>query len=300
MEKLFKGIVPAALTPMNADGSLNPNMIRSMVEFMIDQGVAGFFVCGTTGEGFQLTSAERKVVAEHYVTAVDGRLPVLVQVGHTCLGEAQELARHAKAIGAQAIAARPPFMPKISANGQLVAFMRELSRAASGLPFYFYHFAKTEPVAYDVVEFLRLGAKHIPDLAGLKFSSPALFELQTCAEFSSGCFNVMFGGDEMLLSGLMAGADGSIGAMLNTRPGLFRKIFDLFNAGRLEEARGLQTRAVKLFRLMSRYGGIPAFKAAMTFYGLDCGPVRLPRQSLTPQELEQMKTELQQMGFFEW
>ena len=104
----LSGLIPATFTPLNADGSLNLGLIEPMVDFLIGQKLTGLYVCGSTGEGVSLSTAERKTVAAAFVKATRGRVPVILQVGHTSLVEAQELADHAQEIGADAISAVPP------------------------------------------------------------------------------------------------------------------------------------------------------------------------------------------------
>ena len=81
MKRSFQGLFAATLTPMHADASLAIENVPGMVEFLIAQGVDGLYVCGSTGEGPSLTREERMAVAEAYIQAADGRVPVLVQVG---------------------------------------------------------------------------------------------------------------------------------------------------------------------------------------------------------------------------
>ncbi|NBR49409.1 N-acetylneuraminate lyase, partial [bacterium] len=75
----------ATFTPMRDDGSLNLEVVGAVVDHLLNDGIVGLYVCGTTGEGHALTVAERRLVAEAYIEASDGRLPVIVHVGHNSL-----------------------------------------------------------------------------------------------------------------------------------------------------------------------------------------------------------------------
>lgn len=75
------GLVAATYTPLDEDGAVNPSIIGPMVEHLLENGVEGLYVCGSTGEGMSLSSDERKLVAEADVAAVDRRVPVIVLVG---------------------------------------------------------------------------------------------------------------------------------------------------------------------------------------------------------------------------
>ena len=89
------GLIAATYTPFREDGSVNLDLIPTMIDYMIESGVSGFYVCGSTGEGESMSVEERKQVAQASVSATKGRLPVVVQVGHNSVESACELARHA-------------------------------------------------------------------------------------------------------------------------------------------------------------------------------------------------------------
>ena len=93
---------------MTAEGEIDCGPIAAIVERLVGQGVEGLYVCGSTGEGPSMTTDERKRVAAAYLEAVAGRIPVVVQVGHNAVADAKELARHAEAIGADAMIGHPP------------------------------------------------------------------------------------------------------------------------------------------------------------------------------------------------
>ncbi|MBK8050948.1 MAG: dihydrodipicolinate synthase family protein [Anaerolineales bacterium] len=200
------GLVPATFTPMHEDGSLNLGQVGPIVDRLVAQGVSALFACGSTGESTALTTEERKATLTAYLTAAAGRLPVIAHVGHTSLTDARDLASHAQANGAVAIAALPPFYVKPGSVAVLVDCMAQIAAAAPELPFYYYHIPGLTGVHLDMVDFLRQGAARIPTLAGIKYSSPTLYEFQACLAFAGGRYNMLFGSDEMLLSGLAAGA----------------------------------------------------------------------------------------------
>ena len=107
------GLIAATYTPLDDNGSLNPALVAPMVEHLLQNGINGLYVCGSTGEGMSLSSDERKAVAEAYVQATDGRIPVIIQVGHNSLAEARQLAAHAPTV---ASARQPPDSGAVSAK----------------------------------------------------------------------------------------------------------------------------------------------------------------------------------------
>ena len=84
-----RGLVAAPFTPFNPDGSLHLEAIAPYARHLREVGVVGAFICGTTGEGASLTTAERRLVAERWVAVAPAGLRVLVHVGHTSLDESR-------------------------------------------------------------------------------------------------------------------------------------------------------------------------------------------------------------------
>jgi N-acetylneuraminate lyase len=296
------GIVPAVFTPMHPDGSLNLAMVGPVVERLVAAGASGLYACGSTGEGASLTREERMAVAEAYVQAAGGRLPVVVQVGHDSLREAQRLAVHAQSIGAAAISAVPPVYFKIDTLDRLLDCLGEICAATPGLPFYYYHIPRLTAVRIDVVELLRLAGERLPALRGVKYSDFTIYELQACAELDGGCYNILFGSDEMLLSGLVGGAHGAVGTTYSFAAPLYVRLFEAFQRGDIPEAQRLQSLAVQMVRAINRYAtppaNLPPMKAMMKLIGLDCGPLRLPLPSLTAEQEAALRKAMGELGFF--
>ena len=101
----FKGIMPALVTPLNEDESINTKVLEQLMEDMIAKGADGFYIAGATGEGLALRPEERRVLAEESVRIAKGRVPCIIQVASTDFSEAIRLAKHAEACGADAISA---------------------------------------------------------------------------------------------------------------------------------------------------------------------------------------------------
>ena len=292
------GLVAAVFTPMHKDGSLNLDQVGPIVDRLVADGVRGIYVCGSTGEGPLLSTAERRSVAAAYVEAASGRLPAVVHVGHSSVSEAQDLARHAQQLGADAISAVAPWYFKPSSVANLVDCLAEISAAAPDLPFYYYHIPALTGISINAVAFLREAADRLPTFHGIKYTAPTVDEFQELVEFDDGRFDVLFGRDEMLLSGLTAGAKGAIGSTYNLAAPLYVKLIDAFERGDLAEARRLQSLSIAAIRLLLSHGH-PAFKALMSLIGPECGPVRLPLVTLAPDGRERLRRELDAIEFFD-
>jgi len=294
------GLVPAVFTPMHADSSVNLEPITVMVEQLITEGVKGFYICGSTGEGPCLSREERMAVAEAYVTATAGRVPTMVQVGHQSIEEAKILARHARDIGADAISAIPPNYFKPNSLDNLVDALAEIASTTPDLPYYYYHIPAVTGVPVDMVQLLNKVINRIPNFAGVKYSHTAVFELQACLNAHEGRFNMLFGSDEMLLSALVVGVHGGVGSTYNFAAPLYNKIIAAHDSGDMELAKNLQAKAVDMVRVLVAHSANPAIKAMMGLVGIDCGGTRLPQQALSSEQIATLKEDMDTIGFFKW
>ncbi|GEP96207.1 dihydrodipicolinate synthase family protein [Chitinophaga cymbidii] len=295
----IEGLIAAIFTPFNEDGSLNLPMIPAIVDKMAGDGMAGVFVCGTNGEGPNMTVAERMDLSKAVVQAANKRLKVFVHVGHTSIEESRKLAAHAAHIGADAISAVAAFYFKPTSVRNLVESIGSIAAAAPELPFYYYHIPVLTGVGMDMVEFLRLSQDAIPNLAGIKYTAPTLQEYQACVNFNNGQYDILYGTDEMLLPALSVGAKGAIGSTYSFAGPLYLQIMKLFSSGKLDAAQQLQLQCVEMIRRFLKYPSLPAQRAIMQILGWNIGPCRLPLKPLNAEEVADLKASLDDMGFLD-
>jgi N-acetylneuraminate lyase len=300
MEPRLTGLIPAVHTPLHPDGSLHVELVERQAERFLRQHLSGVFVAGTTGECHSLSVDERLQLAQRWVDVASGTpLRVLVHVGHNCLPDAVELARHAAEIGADGVAAMAPSYFRPASVGDLLDFCAPVADAAGELPFYYYDIPGMTGVHFPSVEVLRQGASRMSNLRGVKFSNPDIRQMQACVEFEDGRFDVLFGSDEALLAGLTLGAQGAVGSTYNFAAPLYQRLMAAFDQGDLREARRLQWNSVRLVDTLARFGFMAASKWTMSLLGLDCGPVRPPLRALTPDQQQQLRSELLDGGLLD-
>jgi N-acetylneuraminate lyase len=292
------GLIAAPHTPFHPDGSLNPDAIDRQAEHMVRSGVDGAFICGTTGEGMSLTGAERRAVAERWVKAAAGRFPVIVHVGHACVRDAQELATHAEEIGANAIAAVPPFYHKPTGTDEVLQFLAALARSAPRTALYYYDIPGMTGVSVPTAELMARAAEEIPTFAGVKYSNPDLVLLQECLAVRDGSLDVLFGVDEMLLAAVTLGVRGGVGSTYNYATPLYKRMLAALDSGNLPLARKLQRQSVELVRAVEAHGGLAANKEVMRLVGIDCGPVRPPLTPIEPTDADRLSGQLEDIGIF--
>lgn len=296
------GINAAVFTAFRSDGSVNLGVIERQADSIARNGLAGVFVCGTTGEGMSMTVAERQQVAERWIEVAQHRLNVIVHVGSNILAESQALTTHAQSIGAKAIAAISPSFFKPSQTTDLVAFCSEVAAAAPELPFFYYHIPSMTGVNIAVQEFFTLARERIPSLAGAKFTYDDMNDLDACCRMTrpdGKSYNLLIGRDESLLDALQLGAQGAIGSTYNYIAPLHMQLLAARQRNDLTAAQAAQEQVRAIAGVVNRFVGIPAGKAMMQMLGLDVGAPRLPLHTLDASERHNLEQDLRGVGFFD-
>jgi N-acetylneuraminate lyase len=297
MKAKLTGLIAAPFTALCPDGSLNLGLVEAQAHHLADNGVRGAFICGTTGEGFSLSTEERMRTAERWLAVAPKSLAVIVHVAHNNLEESQKLAAHAEQMGAYGIASIGPTFFKPAGVEQLVDFCAPVAAAAPTLPFFYYHMPAMTGVNLPMIEFLQSGSKRIPNLAGIKFTDENLMSYTQCLNFEDGRYNIFFGRDEILLAALALGATAAVGSTYNYMAPIYLRVMEAFKAGDFDAARQWQLAAIQIIAVMARHGGLPAGKAMMKMIGVDCGPVRSPLRNLTADQLTALRHDLACVDF---
>lgn len=268
----IRGIVPAVVTPMHADESLNLKELMRQVNRQIDAGAAAVFCLGTNGEFFALDFDEKLAVVEATARACNGRVPVIAGTGCVTTRETIALTRRAKEAGADMATVITPYFAGVSQAG----IARHFTAVADegGLPLILYNIpARTGAnIAYQTVKAL---SAH-PMIAGVKDSSGNFDNTLRYIEETPDDFMVLCGNDSLILWTLLAGGDGGISGIANLFPERMTSIYKLFEAGKLQEAKRAQD-SVRVIRDTLRLDNPNSVvKHAANLLGQPVGPVRAP------------------------
>ena len=291
--------IAAPYTPMDKRGNINLKAVAPYAEHLVESGVSGVFVCGTTGESPSLLLEERKKVLEEWIRCAGDRLRILCHIGGNNVKESMELASHAELAGAHGVAALSPYFFKPDGILELASYLAEVAAASPGLPFYFYHMPSMTGVNIHVHQLLDVVNGKIPNFAGVKYTHSDLMDMQLCLAHPMGDYEIFHGFDEILICGLSLGVRSAVGSTYNYMAGVYTAMVESFRMSDMETARGLQLYSVKVVQLLSKYGGaVRAGKAIMGMIGLECGSCRLPIPPFTKPELEQFRKDLEGIRFF--
>lgn len=300
MEKI-KGLINAPFTPFYSNGEVNYQPIEKYIKLLINNGLKGVFINGSSGEGYMLTDEERMRLAEKWVEYSPKDFKVIVHVGSTCVKSSQVLAQHAQQIGAFGIGAMASPFPKVGRIEELVKYCEEIASGAPSLPFYFYHIPAFNGVYLSMLALLQAVDGRIDNFAGIKYTYQSLYEYNQCRLYKNGKYDMLHGQDETILPCLaMGGAQGGIGGTTNYNGRNLVGIIQAWEKGDLEKARELQNFSQEVINVIVKYrGNIVGGKRIMKLIGLDLGPNRTPFQNITDQEEQQLKKDLEAINFFE-
>ncbi|MFI3200407.1 MAG: N-acetylneuraminate lyase [Eubacteriales bacterium] len=270
---MFKpGIYAALVTPYTVDGEVDYMELKKMTRHLINQGLEGMYVCGSTGEAFMLNLEERKKVLEAVIEENKGETTIVCHCGCISTKEMVELAKHAEQAGADAVSSVPPFYYKFTQE-EIVTYYIDLANAVE-VPVIVYNFPAFSGVSFTMEMFERLfSAKS--NLCALKHTS---FDFYTLERIKDKYPNVTIfnGHDEVSLSGLAIGADGAIGSTFNAIPKVYLKIRESVENKDMEGARKAQKDANDFIDVLLKYGGIQVIKEFMTHYGFNGNGTRKP------------------------
>ena len=293
--KLFSGVMPALITPLQPDGSLNKCVVRRLIDHCLGRGVSGFYICGSTGEGPVLSEQVRREMAEITVDQVAGRAAVINHVGAADVRSAIRLAKHAGEIGCDAISSVPPsFYYDYDENGVCDYYKALADQCEKPLLVYATGMFKQADIVPMIQRLMQ-----IETVIGLTFTRYNYYEMHRIAELNGGDINVINGPDEMLLCGLSMGADAGIGSTYNVMPGEFVKLYNAFRAGDWAAAQRQQYKINHAIEIILRHGLFPALKHMLTVQGFDAGLPVFPMKRFTPEQEAALMADLKAIRFFE-
>ena len=255
----FQGPVAPVVCPCTETDEMDWAALEKNFARLAASPVAGLYINGGTGDAANLTDQERADVAAYMVPRLkrQGKLAI-VHVGQTTQRGAQRLAFQAAELGADAVASIPPKKDW----PQIADYYRAI--AAAGLPVIVYYIPGVTGMTAGLPQLRTL--LEIPGVAGIKMSDWNVFLLHSvCAEYPD---KVVYSGfDEMLVPGLLYGADGCIGTWMNLLPDLYAKVYARVRAGELASVLPVMNAFNDFLSMGWKYGILDAFEELMRAKG---------------------------------
>ena len=293
------GVVPPVCTPLTPDREVDVPSLLRLVDHLVEGGVNGLFVLGSSSEAAYLTDRQRRLVVEAVAGHVGGRLPLLAGVIDMTTPRVLDHVREVTAAGADAVVATAPFYARTH-PAEITRHYRLLATSCP-VPVIAYDIPSSVHTKLPADVILDLAAEGV--LAGLKDSSG---DLAGFREVVVGArtrpdvrgFTVLTGSELFVDAALAVGADGAVPGLANVDPHGYVRLDRLCRTGDWESARAEQERLCALFGMVAvgdpgRMGGgssaLGAFKAALHLRGvIECPATAEPQVPLSAEEVERV------------
>jgi len=286
-------VIAALLTPMRDTGTrVDVEAATRLVSRLVDWGIHGLYVAGTTGEGLYLAPDEHRELARAVVKAARG-VPVAVHVGALTTAQAVALARQAVQAEATAVAAIPPPYYSLTRD-ELLAYFTAIAKAAEPLPLYLYNIpshARNElPPAFAAE-----CGRRIPSMRGIKDSSGVAGRIPDLVKTLGPGFDVVCGNDDKILHAFQSGAAGIVASGASVFPELYLEVHACWKAGRTEDAQSAQARIVAMQQALGSGARLGWYKYALALREVPVGGVRAPLSDPSPAEQEAIRKSLREL-----
>jgi dihydrodipicolinate synthase/N-acetylneuraminate lyase len=276
MRGVLRGAIAAAVTPLAEDGSaLDEGAFGPLIRFLADGGIDGLLACGTTGEGILLSVEERTRATERFLAERPDEFQVAVHAGAQTTADTVTLARHAREIGADAVAViAPPYF--VLDEDEVFEHLRAAADACAPVPFYAYEFERRSGYAIPPSSIQRL-REVAPNLAGMKVSDAPWAKVEP---YLLEGLDLFVGSEPLTLEGLDHGAAGAVSGLATAFPEIVATLVHDRNARAGEHVETLR-------RLLGPLPFHAALKVILGARGVPVRPdVRAPLRRLTLAEVE--------------
>ena len=276
------GSIPALVTPMLADGSVDYDTLRKLIDWHIAEGTDCIGVVGTTGESPTVNVEEHREIIRVSVEQAKGRVPIMAGCGANSTAEAIELAKFAKSVGADCQLQVVPYYNKPTQEG-LYQHFKAIAEAVPDLPIILYNVPgrSVADMQHDTV--LRLA--QLPGIVGIKEATGNIERAQWLIRDLPKDFAVYSGDDPTAVALMLCGGKGNVSVTANVAPRLMHELCVAAIAGDVKKAMDIQFKLMPVHKnLFVEANPIPV-KWAMARMGLCGGTLRLPMTELSkPQQ----------------
>lgn len=288
----FGQIVTAMVTPFDANGEIDFDATRNLINHLIANGSDSLVVSGTTGESPTLTSEEKVNLFRFTVEVVNGRVPVIAGTGSNNTRESIELTMLAEDVGVDAIMLVAPYYNNPCQEGIYQHFTT--IAAATSLPIMLYNVPGRTVVNIDVDTVVRLST--IPNIVSIKEASGNLEAMAKIIEQTPPSFSLYSGDDALTLPVLSIGGTGVVSVSSHVLGNEMQTMIRNFKIGNTVEAASNHRRLVPMMKALFAAPNPSPVKAALNLKGIPVGGVRLP---MIPLNEEQQHSLQQALSMYE-
>ena len=270
----LRGCATALVTPFTANGAVDEERLRTLIEYQIAGGVKLLVPCGTTGESATMTDEEDQRVIKLTIEVARGRAHTIAGTGSNSTAAAIGYSLMAQTLGADAVLLVAPYYNKPTQEG-LYAHFRAIAQAINGLPVVIYNVPGRTSCNIAAETTLRL-ACDCENIVAIKEASGNLSQIMEILRRRPEGFRVLSGDDSLTFPLMALGADGLISVAANEAPELMSRMINLALDEKWAEARELHFRLLPLMETNFIESSPGPVKAALAMMGLIEENYRLP------------------------
>jgi len=276
MDVLWTGVYPAITTKFTSNDELDLEAFLKNIAFQLEAGIDGIILGGSLGEASTLKNDEKDILIKVTREAVDGRIPVLMNIAEQSTADAVSAAVRAESLGADGLMLLPPMRYKADSH-ETVQFFKRVAES-TGLPIVLYN----NPVDYGIPITIDMfhELEEVENIKAVKESTRDISNVSRMRNAFGERFKVLTGVDPLALESLLMGADGWIAGLVCAFPKETVAIYRLVKAGRYDEARAIYRWFLPLLELDISPKLVQNIKLAETMIGLGTEHVRAPRLPL--------------------
>ncbi|WP_422351312.1 dihydrodipicolinate synthase family protein [Flagellimonas sp.] len=280
----WKGVMPAVTTKFTQDDKLDLEMFSVNINAQLEAGVHGIILGGTLGEASTLEDEEKKVLVQHTVELVDGKVPVIMNVAEQSTRQAVNAAALAEEQGASGLMMLPPMRYK-STDHETVEYFKAVAESTS-LPIMIYN----NPVDYKIEVTLDMFDELLKydNIQAVKESTRDITNIIRIRNRFGKRLGILCGVDTLAMESMVMGADGWVAGLVCAFPKETVAIYELVKAGRIEEAAKIYSWFMPLLELDISPQLVQNIKLAEVATGIGTEQVRLPRLPLHGEERQRV------------
>ncbi|MDE5763939.1 MAG: 4-hydroxy-tetrahydrodipicolinate synthase [Ruminococcus sp.] len=289
---IFTGSAIAIITPMNADGSINYDVLGEMIDSQIENGTDAIVICGTTGEASTMTDEEHLECIRFAVERTAKRVPVIAGTGSNDTSYAVKLSKEAEELGADALLLVTPYYNKTTQKG-LIAHFTAVADAVN-IPIVLYNIPGRTGMNMEVATVKKL-AEHRNICAVKEASGNISYAAKLIAECGD-MLDVYSGNDDMIVPLMSLGAKGVISVLSHVLPKETHDMVQYCLDNNFAEATKLQIEYLDLINnLFIEVNPVPV-KEAVNMMGVNAGSCRLPLCDMTDEHKAVLRASLEKHG----
>lgn len=276
----INGILVPIVTPFNSNGDVDTETLTTLVNAFIDKGVTGIVACGTTGEYYTFSDAERELVLTTIAKAAKGKVTLIAGINNLSTDTSIELANQAERLGYDGLMLSAPPYSLPEQDGIIAHF--EKVADASALPIIMYNFPARVGVAieFDTVAHL---AKH-PNIIGVKESSGDFSHALRLLQANFDNFEVVCGCDDQPVDFFFWGAKSWIAGAANVFPEEQVALFNATQQGNWDKAKQIMSKIYPAIHSMESGNYNQKAKAGCLKGSMNVGSVRVPLTDMPADE----------------